>query len=407
MALLVSIRSSISSLILAISLAAATIFPAHAAQNPPAIFVFGDSLSDVGTNNALPDGYHANHAHYGVDFPGGVATGRFTNGYNFIDGIAQHFGFEQSPPAFVPVSRGDNHVSKGVNFAHVSKGVNFASGGSGIMVECMDGTAKKCITMDKQIDNFKQVRTLLEQLLGSKYMNQLVSNSLFVFTCGSNDLNNFFDKYSCIFPFAPIDEYVANLTSAFNSQLRKLYELGGRKFAVINVPALGRIPTARALDVFNITGINFERVLNGYAQKFNKAEAAMLRELSSSTLPGMKYSIGNAYSVIMDVTNKPKKYGMKNVVDPCCGNVQFVPALPPVNITYCSPTAWLCSNRSEYAFWDNIHPTQPVIKYGGELFYSGVPPYATPINFKQLVGDDQTAPRRGASLRGVGSFEAM
>ncbi|MQL88896.1 hypothetical protein Taro_021466 [Colocasia esculenta] len=57
---------------------------------------------------------------------GGVATGRFTNGYNFIDVIAQHLGFEQSPPAFVSVSRGDNPVSKGVNFA---------SGGSGIMVK--------------------------------------------------------------------------------------------------------------------------------------------------------------------------------------------------------------------------------------------------------------------------------
>ncbi|MQL88895.1 hypothetical protein Taro_021467, partial [Colocasia esculenta] len=303
MALLVSIRSSISSLILVISLATATVFPAHAAQTPPAMFVFGDSLSDVGNNNALPDGFHANFAHYGVDFPGGVATGRFTNGYNFIDVIAQHLGFEQSPPAFVSVSRGDNPVSKGVNFA---------SGGSGIMVECMDGTAKKCITMDEQIDNFKRVRTLLEQQLGSKDMtNKLVSNSLFVFTCGGNDLNNFFDKHSFLFPFAPIDEYVANLTSAFNSQLRELYEFGGRKFAVINVPAIGRIPTARALDVLNIIGINFERVLNGYARKFNEAEAAMLRGLSS-TLPGMKYSIGNAYSVIMDVTNNPKKYGEIN-----------------------------------------------------------------------------------------------
>ncbi|MQM23865.1 hypothetical protein Taro_056935, partial [Colocasia esculenta] len=64
------------------------------------------------------------------------------------------------------------------------------------MDACMNGTAKKCITMDKQIDNFKRVRTLLEQQLGSTDMtNKLVSNLLFVFSCGGNDLINFFDNY--------------------------------------------------------------------------------------------------------------------------------------------------------------------------------------------------------------------
>lgn len=54
----------------------------------PAVYVFGDSLLDVGNNNYLPgtDVPRANMPYYGVDFPGGGRpTGRFSNGYNVAD----------------------------------------------------------------------------------------------------------------------------------------------------------------------------------------------------------------------------------------------------------------------------------------------------------------------------------
>lgn len=54
---------------------------------PPSIFVFGDSTLDVGNNNYLtgPDVPRANQPYYGIDFPGSVPTGRFSNGYNIAD----------------------------------------------------------------------------------------------------------------------------------------------------------------------------------------------------------------------------------------------------------------------------------------------------------------------------------
>jgi len=54
----------------------------------PAVYVFGDSLLDVGNNNYLPgaDVPRANMPYYGVDFPGGARpTGRFSDGYNVAD----------------------------------------------------------------------------------------------------------------------------------------------------------------------------------------------------------------------------------------------------------------------------------------------------------------------------------
>lgn len=51
----------------------------------PCYFVFGDSLVDNGNNNGLITEAKVNYPPYGVDFPGGVATGRFSNGENTAD----------------------------------------------------------------------------------------------------------------------------------------------------------------------------------------------------------------------------------------------------------------------------------------------------------------------------------
>ena len=58
-----------------------------------AIFVFGDSLVDVGNNNYLPlSQAKANHLPNGIDFPSPnsrTTTGRFTNGLIIPDMIGQ------------------------------------------------------------------------------------------------------------------------------------------------------------------------------------------------------------------------------------------------------------------------------------------------------------------------------
>lgn len=50
----------------------------------PALYVFGDSLVDVGNNNLLDTPTKANTFPYGIDF-NNCSTGRFSNGKNFAD----------------------------------------------------------------------------------------------------------------------------------------------------------------------------------------------------------------------------------------------------------------------------------------------------------------------------------
>lgn len=58
------------------------------AQTVPALYVFGDSLVDVGNNNYLPLSIvKADFPYNGIDYPGKKTTGRFSNGKNAADFI--------------------------------------------------------------------------------------------------------------------------------------------------------------------------------------------------------------------------------------------------------------------------------------------------------------------------------
>ncbi|RZC75272.1 hypothetical protein C5167_050756 [Papaver somniferum] len=93
-------------------------------SKPSAFFVFGDSLVDPGNNNRLDNIAKYNVWPNGIDFPGGIPTGRYTNGRTAVDFLAQGLGFKNFIPAY------NNPATAGEIVFH---GVNYASGGSGIL----------------------------------------------------------------------------------------------------------------------------------------------------------------------------------------------------------------------------------------------------------------------------------
>ena len=68
------------------------VLAAAGGARPPAMFVFGSSIVDVGNNNYLPGPgvARANRPFNGIDFPGSIPTGRFSNGYNTADYIGMY-----------------------------------------------------------------------------------------------------------------------------------------------------------------------------------------------------------------------------------------------------------------------------------------------------------------------------
>ncbi|XP_048623657.1 GDSL esterase/lipase At3g43550-like [Brassica napus] len=77
---------------------------------------------DTGNNNGLHTILKCNFPPYGKDFPGGYATGRFSDGRVPSDLIAEKLGLTKTLPAY---------MSPNLKPEDLLQGVTFASGGTG------------------------------------------------------------------------------------------------------------------------------------------------------------------------------------------------------------------------------------------------------------------------------------
>ncbi|KAF9621489.1 hypothetical protein IFM89_021793 [Coptis chinensis] len=371
----------------------------------PAVFIFGDSTADVGTNNNINTSTaRADFPQNGIDFPGSVATGRFSNGLNSADFLSKQLGFRRSPPAFLTL------LSRKLNiYKHVQRGVNFASGGSGILdvtgsapyttpylrLTCIESRqhfhlstcmrAKryrtyyhiykqgKVIHMGEQIQQFAGVRNILLEFWGQETTDSFLSKSPFFISVGSNDIFEYFALNGT----SNKEQYMFFLKSTYGNHLRALYKLGARKFGIISVPPIGCCPSQR---IFNTTGGCLDP-LNEYSQMFFVSIQALLQQLSSE-YKDMKYSLGNAYEMVTSFMENPLPIKIKELKTACCGGGDFNGEVP------CSPSAKVCSNREEYLFWDLYHPTQAAAEVAALTLYGGGLKFVTPINFKQLAEAD-------------------
>ncbi|KAL2496399.1 GDSL esterase/lipase [Forsythia ovata] len=112
------------------------------AQSVPAMYVFGDSLVDVGNNHYLAlSRLRADIPHNGIDYPGRIPTGRFSNGNNSADFLAEKLGLATAPPF---LSRPNDIFLRGVSFASGGAGILSATNADAIAIaqlgECQSDT---------------------------------------------------------------------------------------------------------------------------------------------------------------------------------------------------------------------------------------------------------------------------
>lgn len=382
-------------------LALGALCAAAAAAKVPAMYVFGDSTADVGSNNYLPGSAvpRANFPHNGVDFPTSRPTGRFSNGYNGVDFLALNMGFKRSPPPFLSVAnRTNKQIARGL------QGVNFASAGSGIL----DTTGEAIVALSKQVEQFGTLRCNISARISEEGADNVLSRSLFLISTGGNDVFAFFSANST--PTAEQTRlFTADLVSQYKNHVKvltrilsllyvlcecsagqmshrssgcgvlygqALYDLGARKIAVIDVPPIGCCPYPRSLHPL---GACID-VLNELTRGLNKGVKDAMRSLSVS-LSGLKYSIGSSHAVVQSIMKHPQRLGFKEVTTACCGSGRFN------GKSGCTPNATLCDNRHEYLFWDLLHPTHATSKIAAAAIYNGSLHFAAPINFRQLVED--------------------
>ncbi|XP_062211718.1 GDSL esterase/lipase At5g55050-like [Phragmites australis] len=342
-------------------LAAASLLAASAASPVPAVYVFGDSLADVGNNNHLLTLLKADFPHNGIDYPGKKATGRFSNGKNFPDFLADNLGLATSPPYLALSS------SSSANYVN---GVNFASGGAGVS----NATNKdQCISFDKQIEYYSSVYASLAQSLGQTQAAAHLSKSLFAITICSNDIIHYTKSSSANKASTPSQQFVDTLIQSLTGQLQRLYNLGARKILFLGTGPVGCCPSLRELSSTK----DCSAEANDLSVRYNAAAASLLSDMAARH-PDMHYALFDASAALLRYINQPAAYGFSEVKAACCG-------LGDMNAKIgCTPVSFYCANRTSHVFWDFYHPTEATARKLTSTAFDGSAPLIFPMNIRQL-----------------------
>ncbi|KAH6803775.1 SGNH hydrolase-type esterase superfamily protein [Perilla frutescens var. frutescens] len=316
-------------------------------------FVFGDSLTEVGNNNYLQLSLaKSNYPYYGLDFEGGKATGRFTNGRTIGDIISAKLGIP-SPPPYLSLSPTDDAILKGVNYA---------SGGAGILNDT--GLYLLCnqrLTFDDQIKKFESTKQSMRTKIGDEAANKLCNEAVYFIGIGSNDyVNNFLQPFLADGQELTHDEFVELLISTLGEQLMRLYQVGARKMIFHGVGPLGCIPSQR---VKSRRGQCLSQV-NLWVQQFNSKVKELIATLNSH-LPSSQIIFADAYEPVLDLINNPSSYGFKVSNTSCCKVETKLGGL-------CLPNSKLCDNRDDYVFWDAFHPSDAANVVLAERFFKAM-----------------------------------
>ncbi|BAF19235.1 GDSL esterase/lipase At5g37690 [Oryza sativa Japonica Group] len=315
----------------------------------PVIYIFGDSMSDVGNNNYLILSLaKSDYPWYGVDYETGFPTGRFTNGRTIGDIMAAKFGVPPPPP-FLSLYMTDDEVLGGVNFA---------SGGAGLLNETGIYFVQY-LSFDNQISSFEEIKNAMIAKIGKKAAEEVVNGAIFQVGLGSNDyINNFLRPFMADGIVYTHEEFIGLLMDTMDRQLTRLYDLGARNVWFSGLAPLGCIPSQRVLSD---DGGCLDDV-NAYAVQFNAAARNLLERLNAK-LPGASMSLADCYSVVMELIEHPQKYGFKTSHTSCCDVDTTVGGL-------CLPTAQLCDDRTAFVFWDAYHTSDAANQVIADRLYA-------------------------------------
>ncbi|CDY36116.1 BnaA08g19320D [Brassica napus] len=273
----------------------------------PALIVFGDSIMDTGNNNNLSTFLKSNFPPYGKDFPGGLATGRFSDGKVPSDLISEKLGLGKTLPAY---------LSPNLKPRNLLKGITFASGGTGY--DPLTAETMSVISVWDQLIYFKEYISTIKQRYGKRKARHILNRSIFLVVSSSNDLAHTYIAQSHKYNHASYASFLAKSAVKF---VRELHKLGARKIGVFSAFPVGCVPLQRSVG--------------------GKRE-----------LDGIIFYI-DVYESFLDMIQNPKKYGFEVADRACCGT-----GFLEISYMCNSYNPFTCSNSSAYIFWDSYHPTE-------------------------------------------------
>ena len=327
-------------------------------------YIFSDSTSDPGNIfNATTAANNLSPNQIPPGFPPPTPpsppydNGRFSNGFVWVEYIAQELGIELtrstdlsvlfpgsdvfSPITQDPVS-GQPIVSPFYNGATLTNSVNFAFGGAKTGLTGATDLGALIPGVKLQVDSF--VNDLADQ--------EIDENPLIILFAGGNDLRTF--------PDADPEVSVENLASS----LTALYEKGARNFLVPNLRDFSEEPGITSNPNPPVPANDLVIKID----EFNLSLEETLNQLSES-LNGITIVSPNFYNLFNDIRENPGTFGLTNLNEAC----------------FNTETLSICSNPNEYLYWDNTHWTTTVHGIVGDFALEAVKsqhksvPESTPI----------------------------
>ncbi|KAF7823300.1 GDSL esterase/lipase [Senna tora] len=316
----------------------------------PALFIFGDSVFDVGNNNQLYTIVKANFPPYGRDFKNHMPTGRFCNGKLASDFTAENLGFTSYPPAYL------NLKAKGKN---ILNGANFASGASGYY----ESTAKlyHAVSLSQQLEHYKECQNELAEVTGRSNASSIISGAIYLTFSYSAIPVSFRHVFLSTFTSWPLPR----LSKTDMKFFKNLYALGARRIGVTTLPPMGCLPAS--ITIFGSGSNDCVSRLNNDAVNFNRKLNTTSQNLKK-WFPDLILVVLDIYQPLYDLVTKPSENGFFEARKACCGT-----GLVETSILCNHKSIGTCANASEYVFWDSFHPSEAANKVlADDLLIAGI-----------------------------------
>ncbi|KAK3156639.1 hypothetical protein QOZ80_2AG0109890 [Eleusine coracana subsp. coracana] len=340
----------------------------------PALFVIGDSTSDVGTNNYLGTLARADREPYGRDFDTHRPTGRFSNGRIPVDYLAEKLGLPFVPPYL------EQNMRTGAGLTNISgmvQGVNYASAAAGI-ISSSGSDLGMHVSLTQQVQQVEDTYEQLSLALGEVAAADLFSRSVFFVSIGSNDfihyyLRNVSGVQTRYLPW----EFNRLLVNTMRQEIKNLYNINVRKVILMGLPPVGCAP--HFLEEYGSQNGECIDYINNVVIEFNYA----LRFMSSEFIrqyPDSMITYCDTFEGSVDILNNRDLYGFVTTTDACCGLGKYG------GLIMCVLPQMACSDASTHVWWDEFHPTDVVNRILADNVWSGQhTQMCHPLNLQDMV----------------------
>ena len=301
----------------------ALLFPFVATAGPfTELFVFGDSLSDQGNIHSLTGGLVPPN-----EYTDGTNYGRFTNGLNYIDGLAASLGLI-------------NLSSSAPGGVH-----NYAFGGARTDSQSVGGNP-----VDKALSILAQKDLFISDLVGGS----ADPNALFVVWAGANNLIDIVEKAAnpSYDPTTALTKAVTDVGTIVGDLAAK----GARNILVPNLPDFGVLPL--------VTGGGPQVLGATYLTTVFNSSLGLVLDGVEGFFSNLNIDLNlvrfDTFGLFNAVLADPAAFGFTNVKNGCYSKFGVAGGTT-------------CANPDEYVSWDGFHPTAALHSLVGSRMASAVP----------------------------------